>query len=97
MVLALFIQRPSAQMKPSSLTDKIWVSGEVISYPNLSASGVLAFNISGELAGGPVYISPNQDSISWVPALFSTGGEFGQCWMLIQTIRYSRLTISTTS
>jgi outer membrane protein assembly factor BamB len=55
--------------------DHLWISGEVISYPNLSASAVLVFNLSGELVGGPIYLSPNQDALSWVPALFSRGGK----------------------
>jgi peptidoglycan hydrolase-like protein with peptidoglycan-binding domain len=66
----------------------VWISGEVLSYPNLSASAVLAFNLSGELVGGPVYLSPNQDAIRWVPALFSNNG---RVWAFLDA--YPNLTI----
>jgi peptidoglycan hydrolase-like protein with peptidoglycan-binding domain len=56
---------------------QLWVSGEVLTYPNLSASAVLVFDPlqGGELIRGPIFLSSNSDSLVWAPVLFEKGGK----------------------
>lgn len=55
--------------------DQLWVSGEVLTYPNLQASALLVFDYSGKLIRGPLFLSSNRDVLTWVPALFKFSGK----------------------